>query len=657
MKKIFISILSVAMFAACAKSETEEIAPIAPEPEDEAQTVYVEIGATTGSETKATYDENLKAYWEAGDQILAVQGHACDWKAGGNDKTVYANNLNLQSGDYTNSAVFAGNISTQTSNAKYFHFAYPATNTVLSTHGNINAFNTSNTQTATCTYTVPTEQDGKWTPFLCASTTEKTTATAITGIDFGTSLNACFAVRVFENDKTTPKKIKSITITAENNIAGTISATTANDGAFSADMFTCNGVGNTVTADNLQNIETLGGLYEYRFEVLPVEAGVLTLTVTDEAGSVITRQTSAKTFRANARGGVNVYWDEAIILMDTPLSWYEDTTKDHLSTLAPKSIYAQNVNISGVGIDGITEVGIYVNGEKKPNDNKALQFDKQVVVPESGEYIVEPYAILANGTEIKGAGQTVIVTDKLDILSHNISSSYNSNGTVSKTNDIEGDKIKASYLINDSYANANLIKSIRFVSDEISADMEADKEFTSAALDPQAYNNCHIVIEFQNGYVINTPAYTINVTGVPYSINFTNGNPTNWSTNNTDKSSLGNWLKLNTGTAWIISPRFIVPEYCDVIATINAGAYASAGTYKPNIYISASSSGEQGGEATQLTGRTAAFVSYYDISRDIQIGTEENNSHICIYSTGDKPWSATSNAGITVKTFLIKYNI
>lgn len=206
MKKIFISILSAAMFAACAKTETEDVIPVNPEPEDEAQTVYVEIGATTGSDTKATYDENLAAYWEAGDQILAVQGHACDWKAGGNEKTIQANTLNLNSGELTNSAIFAGDISTQTNSTKFFHFAYPATNTELYTYGNINILGTSNTQTSTCTYTIPSEQDGKWTPFLCTSTADKTTAANITSISFGESRNACFAVRVYGSDKTTPKK-------------------------------------------------------------------------------------------------------------------------------------------------------------------------------------------------------------------------------------------------------------------------------------------------------------------------------------------------------------------------------------------------------------------------------------------------------------------
>ena len=366
MKKIFISILSAAMFAACAKTETEDVIPVNPEPEDEAQTVYVEIGATTGSDTKATYDKDLNAYWEAGDQILAVQGHACNWVAGGNKDTVKARELNILSGELTNSAIFKGTITTQSNDAKYFHFAYPTTNTELYTYGEIGAFGTNNSQTTTCTYTVPAEQDGKWTPFLCTSTTEKTTAANITNIEFGESRNACFAVRVYGSDKTTPKKIKSITITAENNIIGTLSATTENDASFANKTFGISGGGNTITADNLQNIEPLNGIYEYRFEVLPSEpntnSGKITLTITDESGSVITRQASAKAFNANICSGVKVYWDAAGISMDAT-TWFEDScAKNELSALSSANTIYCNVTLFGIGADDIKEKGVLVNG-------------------------------------------------------------------------------------------------------------------------------------------------------------------------------------------------------------------------------------------------------------------------------------------------------
>lgn len=684
MKKIFISILSAAMFAACAKTETEDVIPVNPEPEDEAQTVYVEIGATTGSNTKATYDENLKAYWEAGDQILAVQGHACDRKPGGNDETIQADSLDLNSGELTNSAIFAGTINTQSSDAKYFHFAYPASGTTLSTYGKKQGSNRNDAvNTTTCTYTVPSEQDGKWTPFLCTSTTEKTTAANITNIDFGTSLNACLAVRVFYHDGKTPKPVKRIKITAEKDIIGTISATTANDGAFSAGMFASAGGGTEINADNLHTIAKLGNNYEYRFEVLPVNAGVLTVELVDAAGSKIIRQTNPKTFKANTRSGVNVVWDDATISIDDqPLTWYDDYAKNGFSDMGANSVYVKGAKIRGVGIENVKVIGVRLRkltddgqetGDENityhPNpdlsslssdENGALSFDSQLDSIPSGNYYVRPYAIIINSDgakqEIISTVHTAIVTCKA-INSHTIRSSYNNNGAVAKNNDLAGDKIYATVSMGDTFTDEKLIEKVtlHYAGSEKSGETGKELSFSTDPLTWQLYNNCYIKVQLKNGYSISTPEYDINVTGIPYSINFTNGSPAGWTTNNTAKSSLGDYLRLVHGTAWIISPRFIVPETCDIVTTINAGAYRSAGTYNPNIYISISNIGEAGGTPTKLNGGNVLNMSYQDISRDLQIGIEDNNSHICIYSSGNKPGAATNNAGITVKTCNVKY--
>lgn len=585
MKKTFISILSVAMFAACAKSEPEEIAPIVPEPEDEAQTVYVEIGVMTGSETKATYDADLHAYWEAGDQILAVQGCATASTSetlSGKDYTANAEKLNIENGENTNSGVFSGLLNVYNS-TRYFHFAYPTSGvslvTTTHTKGASGLSGTYSTYT-TCTYTVPTEQDGKWTPFLCASTTEQTTAENITGIDFGTSLNACFAVRVFDNDKTTPKKIKSITITAESDIVGTMSATTANDGAFSADMFTCNGGGNTITADNLQNIETLGGLYEYRFEVLPVEAGVLTLTIADEAGSVITRKTSSKTFKANTRGGTNVYWDEADISMDAT-TWFEDSCKNgYESSLSSATTIYCDVSLFGIGADDIQEKGVIVNGAEYTNSDASNKFSSEIAALNgNGAYTVQAYAILNSGEKLETGIQTVYVVDEKvlpTIDEHTICSSYNLNAKVEKTNDINGDIIQAEVRLNDCWASNNLIESVTLVYDGFNASMTGDTNLAKSvetSVDLRAYKNTHIEVKFSNGYVISTPYYTINVTGIPYW----------WKNNNSGEEVRGSTNGATiTGSCNIYTPSGLSDAQLDYDINIHSATIQTTGILTVN---------------------------------------------------------------------------
>ena len=665
MKKIFISILSAAMFAACAKTETEDVIPVNPEPEDEAQTVYVEIGATTGSDTKATYDKDLNAYWEAGDQILAVQGHACNWVAGGNKDTVKARELNILSGELTNSAIFKGTITTQSNDAKYFHFAYPTTNTELYTYGEIGAFGTNNSQTTTCTYTVPAEQDGKWTPFLCTSTTEKTTAANITNIEFGESRNACFAVRVYGSDKTTPKKIKSITITAENNIIGTLSATTENDASFANNTFGISGGGNTITTDNLQNIEPLNGIYEYRFEVLPSEpntnSGKITLTITDESGSVITRQASAKAFNANICSGVKVYWDAAGISMDAT-TWFEDScAKNELSALSSANTIYCNVTLFGIGADDIKEKGVLVNGtEDYKNNDSSHKFSSEIAATNgNGEYTVQAYAILNDGTELKTDEKIVYIVDEKvlpAITSHTIRSSYNNNGIVDKTNDFNGNLIKANVSLNDCWASNNLVESVTLVYDGLTEAMTVGTELEKS-VDSRAYKNTHIDVKFSNGHHIYTPKYEINVTGIPYNINFDSTSPAGWEVNNLKKNP-GIYLSATTG--YCLSPKFYVPQDLNVSVSVPVYAYCASTfglekRYKPSVYVSASNTAVASGNATNLTGGnnlSPSQSSFTNINPTLNFTNSVNR--VCIYATG-KGYGGAAINGVMLNYCKIEY--
>ena len=656
------------MFAACAKTETEDVIPVNPEPEDEAQTVYVEIGATTGSDTKATYDKDLNAYWEAGDQILAVQGHACNWVAGGNKDTVKARELNILSGELTNSAIFKGTITTQSNDAKYFHFAYPTTNTELYTYGEIGAFGTNNSQTTTCTYTVPAEQDGKWTPFLCTSTTEKTTAANITNIEFGESRNACFAVRVYGSDKTTPKKIKSITITAENNIIGTLSATTENDASFANKTFGISGGGNTITADNLQNIEPLNGIYEYRFEVLPSEpntnSGKITLTITDESGSVITRQASAKAFNANICSGVKVYWDAAGISMDAT-TWFEDScAKNELSALSSANTIYCNVTLFGIGADDIKEKGVLVNGtEDYKNNDSSHKFSSEIAATNgNGEYTVQAYAILNDGTELKTDEKIVYIVDEKvlpAITSHTIRSSYNNNGIVDKTNDFNGNLIKANVSLNDCWASNNLVESVTLVYDGLTEAMTVGTELEKS-VDSRAYKNTHIDVKFSNGHHIYTPKYEINVTGIPYNINFDSTSPAGWEVNNLKKNPGIYCIYLSATTGYCLSPKFYVPQDLNVSVSVPVYAYCASTfglekRYKPSVYVSASNTAVASGNATNLTGGNSlspSQSSFTNINPTLNFTNSVNR--VCIYATGKGFDGAVTN-GVMLNYCKIEY--
>ncbi len=656
------------MFAACAKTETEDVIPVNPEPEDEAQTVYVEIGATTGSDTKATYDENLKAYWEAGDQILAVQGSASSKTstAMGGTETADGKPLSINSGEKTNSAIFTGDIEVKdNNNNRFFHFAYPS-NISLQTKTNIPAtIFGSVTTTTTCTYTVPSEQDGKWTPFLCTSTTEKTTAANIKSIGFGAARNACFAVRVYEADGKTPKKIKSITITAENNIVGTISATTDNDASFANKKFDIAGGGNTITADNLQNIAALDTDFEYRFEVLPNEpntdSGKITLVISDESGSEITRTASAKTFVANTRSGLMVKWDKAGISMDAT-TWFEDScAKNELSALSSANTIYCDVTLFGIGADDIKEKGVLVNGtEDYKNNDSSHKFSSEIAATNgNGAYTVQAYAILNDGREFKSDEKTVYIVDEKvlpAITSHTIRSSYNNNGIVDKTNDFNGNLIKANVSLNDCWASNNLVESVTLVYDGLTAAMTVGTEFEKS-VDLRAYKNTHIDVKFSNGHHIYTPKYEINVTGIPYSINFDSTSPAGWEVNNLKKNP-GIYLSATTG--YCLSPRFYVPQDLKVSVSVPVYAYSMttsrlAKNYKPSVYVSASNTAVASGNATNLTGGnnpTPSGSDYTNINTTLDFTNNVNS--VCIYATG-KGYGGAATNGVMLNYCKIEY--
>lgn len=691
MKKIFISILSAAMFAACAKTETEDVIPVNPEPEDEAQTVYVEIGATTGSNTKATYDKDLKAYWEAGDQILAVQGSASSKTstAMGGTETADGKPLSINSGEKTNSAIFTGDIEVKdNNNNRFFHFAYPS-NISLQTKTNIPAtIFGSVTTTTTCSYTIPSEQDGKWTPFLCTSTADKTKAENITNIDFGTSLNACLAVRVFYHDGKTPKPVKRIRITSGNNIVGTISATTANDGAFSADMFASAGGGTEINADNLHTIAKLGNNYEYRFEVLPVDAGVLTVELVDAAGSKIIRQTNPKTFKANTRSGVNVVWDDATVnIDDKPLTWYDDYAKNGFSDMGANSVYVKGAKIRGVGIENVKVIGVRLRkltddgqetGDENityhPNpdlsslssdENGTLSFDSQLDNIPSGNYYVRPYAIIINSDgaeqEIISTVHTAIVTSIPTITSHTIRSSYNNNGAVAKNNDLDGDKIYATVSLNDTFAAVNLIESatLHYGGNTFAIDAKGS-EVPTGSIAYQQYSDCYAEIELKNGYKFTTQSYTVNVTGIPYSINFTDANPNGWNANNCKKQDNSTLIKKNEG--YLISPRFFAAgDNYDISILVPVSAYRPSITrsYSPTVYVSVSDKAtEQTNIYKTLSDPTnGTSPKYSNIEGFAQITTQQ--SSICIYAKGNYNGIdvAGRSAGVNVEKCEIKYKL
>lgn len=626
-KRILCAISVAALAAGCAQDVTEDVAPAPVTSEGVVR--YAEIGVGA-DDTRASYDAGLKAYWEPGDQMKIVQGKVKE--VGSMEATVTKEGeiIELVSGDGTNTAVFGGNVTTYVDDEHYFHFVYPAANSTISTTGDWRFNNTT-----TCSLTIPSAQDGKWTPYLWASSDSKTTLDALTQVSMKT-LNGAIAIRVFESDGVTPKPVRSISVTADVPIVGTFSATTGDDGSLADVSFSFSGSSNVITADNLSSMAKVGDYYEYRLEVAPVTVSSLTIVLTDDSGSSVTRSVGSKTFRAKTRTGFNVKWDQASISMEDVTSWYTDYIGNNLTELEPGTLYARNIRIAGISSDKVAERGVKVNGTVYPSQETSLTFNMEVGGLSSGEYSVVPYARLSDGTEVVAEAQKVIVTGDLAIASHTIRSSYNSNGSVAKDNGLDGSTIYASVSVNDDYVVSNLVNSVVLHYGASTLAGNIGSEFSAGNLAWGGYDS-RIDITLKNGYVMSTPSYTVHITGLPYIIDPVNGAPSGWTSNNVSYSTFArNYMELNTSTAYAISPKFHAPNSSlDIAAAISAYAYKSNlfASYTPSVYISVADSGVAGGDATRLSSTiaTVSTASFTDISRDLTLG---NVSSICIYATG-----------------------
>ena len=636
-KRTLCAICVVALATGCAQEATEDVAqaPAA----SEAVVRYAEIGVGADeTDTRASYDADLKAYWEPGDQMKIVQGKVSSetWVPLGRTETKEGETIELVKGDGTNTAVFGGNVTTYVDDQRYFHLVYPAAYSTISTSTVLPATAFGNvSSTTTCNLTIPSVQDGKWTPYLWASSDSKTTLDALTQVSMKT-LNGAIAIRVFESDGVTPKPVRSISVTADVPIVGTFSATTGDDGSLADVSFSFSGSSNVITADNLSSMAKVGDYYEYRLEVAPVTVSSLTIVLTDDSGSSVTRSVGSKTFRAKTRTGFNVKWDPASISMEDVTSWYTDYIGNNLTELEPGTLYARNIRIAGISSDKVAERGVKVNGTVYPSQETSLTFNMEVGGLSSGEYSVVPYARLSDGTEVVAEAQKVIVTGDLAIASHTIRSSYNSNGSVAKDNGLDGSTIYASVSVNDDYVVSNLVNSVVLHYGASTLAGNIGSEFSAGNLAWGGYDS-RIDITLKNGYVMSTPSYTVHITGLPYIIDPVNGAPSGWTSNNVSYSSFArNYMELNTSTAYAISPKFHAPNSSlDIAAVISAYAYKRnlLASYTPSVYISVADSGVAGGDATRLSStiEVVGTASFTDISRDLTLG---NVSSICIYATG-----------------------
>ena len=640
MKKLFISITALMAFVACESGFNgfnEEAPQFGGNASVGEHTIYAEVGV--GEDSRATYGDDLSAMWEENDQIALLQEHA-DY--GKTFSTV--NKLNIKQGWGTSSASFNGDITVDATSPRVYHIAYPVNAVSFSTS---NSFSIDNltyddsagtlgwdnwaasgsgrfTYTSTLNITVPTTQNGKWEPYMYASTSEAVASNGI-GAKTLTTLTGAIAIRAFEPDGVTPKQLKSITISSSDvAIAGAFSGTATSvgltetkTGARTGDKsnvlnsvdelkntaynnlvnvlkdleptstsvtkamsLSFNGSERVITLTNLENIPMDSeGYYTYYVNIAPTTVGTLEIQAVDINGGEIDRVVNDQTFTASHRKGYKLTWEEATLVPGTIETWYDNWNSSSFE-LAGNTIYAHNIGVNGVPADHVLALGVEIDGQlhaASAQSGVLSQKELKIEGVANGTYSICTYAkIMLNGYEkvLKGDVKTITVTP-IPTATYSVYTSYSNNGSKALRNDVYGNEYRARVDISDIYIQTNFVKSTTLTYGGSSVALTLGQEWKTT-LGYGSYNST-IKVVLKNGYTLTSPTYATYVTGIPYTMNVSS-NTDGWSTSG--GVSWGSYVKLsNGGGAASISKNFAMPASTSVKVVCKASAgYATVNT-------------------------------------------------------------------------------
>ena len=682
MKRIFLSVLTLAAFVACQNDFESDLdmpqggggATAAG-----AHKIYAEVGIGE-ADTKATYGSDFSALWEENDQLALLQEHA-------NYDTTFGtvNKLNIVEGYGTSYARFNGEITVDATAPRIYHVAYPAsavsfsTTSELSLVGSVTYENSSSiagyqlkahgtynyTYTSTLNITVPTTQNGKWEPYMYASTSEAVSANAI-GAKTLNTLTGAIAIRAYEADGKTPKQLKSVTITSSDAaIAGSFSGTAQSNGSLGevvgdetawhtafeqtsaqdkalasleskvktmapatttqtkALSLSFVGSDKEITATNLESIASdADGVYTYCVNVAPatLPANTLTITAVGIDGSTLTRVIDKEvTIAASHRAGFLLTWESATLEGATIETWYDEyTNEDPNFNLAASTIYVDNVKVQGnVSAEQVLAIGVKLNDvfHEASQQSGVLSIEPIVISGlTSGSYKVQPVAkVLINGEEkwLECGEVTKNVTTIPEITSYEVRSSYSYNGSQSKTNSIDGSLLKIKANLSDSYIANNLVDgkkyTIHYGSNTATHTLGSEWSKTLAYGSWGKYD-CYVTVVLGNGYTLTSTKYTTHVTGIPCSYAFYNNGTTDISA-----AESAGWKFTGTGTqsdqVWICKANSVgvigSPKF-HIPANISTTSTLShrfyhIGSGSINAYVGASSSPSSAVKTTTFT--------------------------------------------------------
>ena len=536
------------LFGGCTKEQTDSV--------DDGQTIHRRrvLLHSSQEDSRATYNNSLQAQWETSDQIKMVQGCATfsDNYASILDFVAYSDESSK------NRATFEGDVLVSSPSSNYYHFTYPAS-------GSLSVQD----WTTTLVQTIPSSQNGKWIPYMYASTLSDEEHLDNISASF-TVINGALGIQLYELfDYKTPKTISSVTVSANKNIVGfyTMSATK----------------GNPLSTGELSNasaeISASEGLiytegpersyYEYRLNAMPNDALTLNITINDGSES---RNFTAEGVKIEAGKitRLRIAWQSPDIVVDEPTSWYDkiagleiesgsevkstDGTPLHGSTIYASGIHWNNIPESaekGIFVDGVRYPGVFSKGELTP-----------------GAHTICAYAELTsgNGTKlIKSEEKEVTVTPIVTVELGELSSWYteSAGGASSST---EGGVVNVKNGIQSSVLSdleSIIVPTCKF---RYNSDVEADGTLnTDGSFEIQDFHtdgNYTVkgAVTFENGATIVSGAKTVTVTK-RFSVDFTENALDSWYNDiNNERNREGNTLYITSTITSDASGEFAPTE-------------------------------------------------------------------------------------------------
>ena len=462
-------------------------------------------------------------------------------------------------------------------------------------------------------------QTGKWLPVL-HGVAENTIISEIGTVEMN-YLSSAFEVRVWESGRAARKVVTKAVISSENDFVPFWDMTTYAQTLSGKEL-----------SLELEGDTAIFNLGEGDF--------VFTLTLTDTEGEILSWELPSKNFVAGKRTILNVEWVAPVAAEASVTSWYEDYANNKNTALEGGAIYVTAVG----GTPVVTVDGV-----------EAAVVDGKVAVASGSHSVV----VTINGQEV--VNRTIVVTS-IPTISATVRTSYSSNGSVSKSNSIDGKELQLTATLSDSAIPSSLISSCQAVYGSNTANLTLGS--TSKLSVAVGEYNCYAKVTLGNGYTTTSAAYTTYVTGIPYSYQFyksTNDSvdAAGW-TRNGGASIKMDLLTLKEGglagsdDGWVASPAYYIPSSLSVSVTLQSKYYVakafSASGQKAILYVGATSSptsSSGSAQSIQLSGTNDTSSGKQWTSNTVTVSMPAGKQYTSInhngatYSTGSRIYVAT----------------